>query len=137
MRTRALLAALALPLALATGCGGDTSGTSSGAAKDPASGTATATAMASASASPTKPPQPKGPLCTDVWQPGSPLPGGYEGCYEGARLVKPNSRYCEFGKSLFTYADHYYAVPHGPVQKTAKVLLKDAGYRDVLLKCSG
>lgn len=153
MRTRRLLAALALPLALVAACGDEgattaddpASGSSSSSpaasesapesASAPASGDASASASpTSASASPTAPPL---PACEQVWQAGAKLPGGYAGCLEGDQEVAADGRYCEFGKPLVTYADRFYAVPGGTIAEGTSPLRSDPGYRKVLRTCSG
>ncbi len=125
MRTRLLLAALALPLALATACGDDSS--------DTAADVAPTTPAASTSAGDTA----RSPQCTDIWQDGAKLPGGYDGCYESAKRVKPDGRYCEFGKPLVTYDQTFYAVPGGTIREAQQPFVDDPGYQDVLRKCSG
>lgn len=125
MRTRGFLAALALPLALATACGDDSSTVS-----DP-SPTTSSSAAASQDATV------KQPQCDDVWVAGKALPGGYQGCYEGTERVKASGRYCEFGKPLFTYDERFYAVRAGRIAEAKKPFAEDAGYQDVLAKCSG
>ncbi len=127
MRTRGLLAALALPLALATACGDD-SGTT---AEDSTPTTSSSSPTASASA---KEPDPQ---CTDVWRAGETLPRSYDGCYENDKRVKPNGRYCEFGKPLLTYDERFYAVRGGRIAEASKPFAQDAGYQDVLAKCGG
>lgn len=136
MRTRGLLAALALPLLLVGACGGD-GGVS---AADPAPTTSSAAAEegsaeeGSASASPD---DVTGPQCSEVWVAGAQLPGGYRGCYDDTERVRAGGRYCEFGKPLLTYADRFYAVRGGRIAEAAKPFASDPGYQDVLAKCSG
>ena len=125
MRTRRLLVALVLPMALASACGSEEPTT----AKDPAAPTSSGP-----SATPAKTGEPQ---CSEVWQSEARLPGGYQGCYERSRLVKPSGRYCEFGKPLFTYADRFYAVRAGTIKEAHKPFAHDAGYQDTLAKCSG
>lgn len=135
MRIRRLLLAALLPaLLLLGGCGDDSSKSA-----DEATDTASATPSESPSSEPTtaepSDSQPE-PQCADVWQDGAKLPGGYEGCYEGERRVKPNGRYCEFGKPLYTYADEFYSVPGGRIHQGTKPLKDDPGYQDAIAKCS-
>ena len=116
--------ALALPLALATACGSDSD---------------TATDKSPTSAAPTSAsgrPDPS-PQCDTVWVAGESLPGGYQGCYEGTKLVKASGRYCEFGKPLMTYDERFYAVSHGRIIEAKQSFAKDARYQDTLAKCSG
>lgn len=145
MRARGILAALLLPLALLTACGGDSGSSTatdpggadstSASASESASDTASASPSDAPSTSPT--PQPKKPQCDEVWQEGNKLPGGYDGCYDGDRRVKPDGRYCEIGKPLFTYQDNWYAAPGGPVNHTEGPLEKDPGYLTAVRACGG
>ena len=115
--------ALALPLALVTACGNNSD---------------TATDPAPTSAAPSSPSSPDpSPQCDTLWVAGESLPGGYQGCYEGAKLVKANGRYCEFGKPLITYDERFYAVSHGRIIEAKQPFAKDARYQDTLAKCSG
>ena len=116
--------ALALPLALATACGNDS---------DTATDTSPTTAAPSSASSRPDP----SPQCDTVWVAGESLPGGYQGCYEGTKLVKASGRYCEFGKPLITYDERFYAVTHGRIIEANQSFAKDARYQDTLAKCSG
>ncbi|MGZ4455389.1 MAG: hypothetical protein ACXVGM_17460 [Oryzihumus sp.] len=132
MRTRRHLGAIALTLALPLGavltaCGDDSS-TPTAADPNP-----TGASTSAASPSPSVP----GPQCSDVWVAGKQLPGGFQGCYEGAKRVKPDGRYCEFGKSLYTYDHRYFAVRNGTIMLASKGFAHDAKYQDTLRKCSG
>lgn len=132
-----MLVALLFPLALLSACGDDSA---SSTATDPGgsestSASATETASASESVTPTS--EPKEPQCDDVWQEGNKLPGGYDGCYDGDRRVKPDGRYCEIGKPLFTYKDNWYATPGGPINHTDGPLAKDADYQSAVKACGG
>jgi hypothetical protein len=134
-----MLVALLFPLALLSGCGDDSA---SSTATDPGgseSTSASATESASETASPSESatPEPKEPQCDDVWQEGNKLHGGYDGCYDGDRRVKPDGRYCEIGKPLFTYKDNWYATPGGPINHTDGPLAKDAGYQSAVKACGG
>ncbi len=140
MRTRRLLAALTLPLALVTACGDDADPT----VEDPAG-----TSSPSASDTPTDAPSDDpsatqsttdsatGPQCAEVWAAGATFPERYRGCYDGTELVQAESRYCEFGTRLFVHDDRFYAVPNGPVNETEGALARDDGYRTALAKCGG
>lgn len=101
------------------------------------SDSATTSESTSESTSPSPSDQPKKPQCDDVWQEGNKLPGGYDGCYDGDRRVKPDGRYCEIGKPLFTYKDNWYAAPGGPINHTEGPLEKDPGYQSAVLACGG
>lgn len=128
MRTRGTLAALALPLALAVSACGDDATTAS----DPA-GSSTPTSSSSSTASSDLPT----PQCEVVWVEGATLPGSFQGCYEGTKRIKPDGRYCEFGKPLFTYDERFFAVRNGTVHLATKPFAQDAKYQDTLRKCSG
>jgi hypothetical protein len=132
-----MLVALLFPLALLSACGDDSA---SSTATDPGgsestSASATETASASETVTPTS--EPKEPQCDDVWQEGNKLPGGYDGCYDGDRRVKPDGRYCEIGKPLFTYKNNWYATPGGPINHTDGPLAKDADYQSAVKACGG
>ena len=119
-----MLVALALPLALVTACGDD-------------SNTATDTSPTTPGATSTSNRPDPSPQCDTVWVAGKSLQGGYQGCYEGTKLVKASGRYCEFGKPLFTYDERFYAVPRGRIIEATKPFAQDARYQDTLAKCSG
>ena len=72
-----------------------------------------------------------------MWQEGKKLAGGYDGCYDGDRRVKPDGRYCEIGKPLFTYKNNWYATPGGPINHTDGPLAKDPGYQSAIKACGG
>ena len=133
-RSAGVLVALAFVLVTLAGCGGDDGDTVSDPGDDPAAASETATATESPSE---KPEKPKGPQCTDVWVEAAKLPGAYQDCYDGDRRVKADGRYCEFGKTLVTYDNRFWAVPGGPIHEVPGKLLDDAHYRDALAKCSG
>ena len=128
MSPRGLLAALVLPLALATACGGGDATT----ATDP-----NPTTTPSVAISPSEVLEALDPQCGDIWQAGETLPSTYRRCFEGDTAVKASSRYCEFGKPLITYADRFYAVRDGRIAEASEPFADDEGYQDVLAKCSG
>ena len=133
-----LAAALFVLVTLLAGCGDDDGTAATDPGSEPtASDTASATASESPTEEPTESESPKAPQCADVWVDGAKLPGGYQDCYEGDVRVKADGRYCEFGKMLVTYDNHFWAVPAGPISEVDGKLLDDAGYRDALHKCSG
>lgn len=130
----ALLAPLVLTGALLAGCGDD-GGTT---ATDPAAGSeAPAPTSSDSSATPSASPAPEGPDCASVWVTGETLPGGYRGCVEDGRLVKPDGRYCEFGKPLITFDDRWWSVPGGRIGEAEGPLRRDRAYRDALRSCGG
>jgi hypothetical protein len=143
MRTRLVLAALALPVALLSACSDDDGG-------DGAEPTASSTPSETASemAEPTAPTTPTEtatatedasadwPQCADVWQDGGRLPRGYQGCREGDTAVPADARGCSFGRPLVTYAGRFYAVPSGVVHETSGPLAKDRGYRSAMASCT-
>jgi hypothetical protein len=127
MRTRLLLAAVALPLLLATGCGDDPDAT----AEDPES---TSTASASESPSPSATEAPEGPACADVWVEGATLPAAYAGCVADGVLTAPDGLPCSSGQTIVRYADQYYGVLGGKI-KFAEDLDKDPDYRHSVTVC--
>ena len=133
------LGALALVAVIglgAAGCSGDGDNT----ATDPAAGDTSSEPTASPTESATSEPTeeaPKEPQCTDVWVAGAKLKGGYDGCYDGDKRIKPDGRYCEFGKPLIVHDMRFWAVPGGVVHEVEGKLLDDAKYRDALMKCGG
>jgi hypothetical protein len=131
MRTRGFLAALVVPLLLLSACGEKAS--DSAADPSPASSTPASEAPGSggASASPT----PEGPACTAVWKNGATLPRDYSGCVAGSTAVTPSDRYCEFGRKLVIYDDHFYAVRTGTIHRTHGPLDQDPGYRSAMASC--
>jgi hypothetical protein len=144
MRTRLVIAALAIPMALLSACGSDDGGD----ATDPgASTSASETPSESASDTPTEAPPTTEPTetadptadwpaCDGVWSDGAQLPHGYKGCKEGDTAVKAESRGCSFGRPLVTYADRFYGVPSGLIHETMGSLKKDPGYRSALASCT-
>ena len=148
MRTRLVIAALALPVALLTACGDDDGGD----ATDPGSSTESSSESPSQSATdtptdtptdaptdqPTETEDPSAdwPKCASVWRDGSRLPRGYQGCREGSTGVKADSRGCSFGRPLVIYADRFYGVPSGVIHETPGPLAKDRGYRSALASCT-
>jgi hypothetical protein len=136
-----MMVALLFPLALLSACGDDSASSTATDPADSDSSSATATESASETATPsdsaTPTPEPKEPQCDDVWQEGNKLPGGYDGCYDGDRRVKPNGRYCEIGKPLITYKSNWYATPGGPINHTDGPLAQDAGYQSAVRACGG
>jgi hypothetical protein len=131
MRLPLLVAGALTVLSLAAGCGDDdTSGTAQD--EPSASGSSTATSPA---ASPTPPPGL--PACAKVWVADKTLERGYRGCLEGSTWVRPDSQYCEFGKRLYRYDDHFWAVANGPIQETRRPLAQDKQYKGAMASCMG
>lgn len=127
------MAALALPLVLATGCGDDSASTADDPEPTPTSQSPSEPAP---SESMTLPP-PTSPQCSDVWVDDVKFPERYRGCFEGTERIQAESVYCEFGTKLFYYANRFYAVPNGPVNEVDGPLAKDDGFKTALNKCGG
>ncbi len=139
---RRLVVAAVVPLVLLAGCGEDTgadpvaSDTSSGSPSaleseglsESASASVTESESADAATS---------PACEEVWVDEQKLPGTYKGCYDGEQMIKPDGRYCEFGKKLFTHDDRFYSVKGGTIHEAQEPFRTDPGYQDTLAKCSG
>lgn len=143
MRTRRLIAALAIPMALLSACGSDDSSsatdpeTSSSASDTPSeSGGDTPTEAPTDEPTEAEDPTADWPACDSVWSDGADLPSGYRGCTEGLDAVKAQSRSCSFGRPLVTYADRFYAVPTGTIHETDGPLKRDRGYRSALASCT-
>ncbi|MCD4534161.1 hypothetical protein LRP67_08720 [Nocardioides sp. cx-169] len=129
MRTRRFLAAVALPLLLATGCGGDSDTT----ADDP---TPASSEPDTASPSPSESAAPAGPACADVWVEGGMLPAAYAGCVADGALVEPEALSCSSGQTIVRYAEQYYGVLGGKI-KFAENLAQDPDYRHSVSICRG
>lgn len=125
MNLRRALIALVVPILLLAGCGDNSDAES---ASDP---TPTESAVTETTKSADRLPD-----CADVWQDGETMPAGYRGCLDGDTKVARESRYCEFGKPLLTYADRFYAVPRGTIHEVRGSLEKDRGYRRALASCT-
>jgi hypothetical protein len=144
MRTRLVIAALAIPVALLSACGGDAGdaddpGASTGSNDTPSQSPIDApseTPLPTDEPTATKDPSADWPACATVWRDGSRLPRGYQGCREGGTGVKADSRGCSFGRPLVTYADRFYAVPTGVIHETSGPLAKDRGYRSAMASCT-
>ena len=143
MRTRLVIAALAIPMALLSACGddngdatdpGSSSDSSNDASESPAETPTGATEEPSVE--PTEDPSADWPKCATTWRDGSRLPRAYQGCREGDTGVKADSRFCSFGRPLVTYADRFYAVPTGVIHETSGPLKKDRGYQSALASCT-
>lgn len=138
MRTRLVIAALAIPVALLSACGDDgADATDPGSSSsDSPSESATPTPTDEPTEEPTTDPSADWPACDSVWSDGARLPGGYQGCLDGEIAVKADGRECSFGRPLITYAKRFYAVPTGVIHETPGPLAKDAGYRSAMASCT-
>jgi hypothetical protein len=144
MRTRLVIAALAIPVALLSACGDDDGDDASdpGSSSDTPSGSASESATDTPTEAPTdqptatEDPTADWPKCASVWTAGAALPRAYEGCRESGTAVKADSRMCSFGRPLVTYADRFYAVPTGVIHETAGPLKKDRAYQSALASCT-
>lgn len=131
MRIRVVVAALLVPIALATGCGDE----GGGSATDPEP-------TAESSTAPTEPPsssapaEPTGPACEEVWVDGSTLPKDYAGCAEDDVTVRPDGLGCSSGQKIIRYADRFFAVPGGLIRETDG-LNRDRDYLDAIASCRG
>ncbi|MDQ4051578.1 MAG: hypothetical protein M3237_02620 [Actinomycetota bacterium] len=137
MRTRLVIAALAIPVAMLSACGED-----DGDASDPGSSASSPSESASDTPTdtPTEPaktadPSADWPACKSVWKDGARLPGGYAGCREGAEGVKADKTGCSFGRPIVTYVDRFYGVPSGIIHETPGPLEKNRGYRSAMASC--
>lgn len=111
---------------------------SSAASPSASSPTSDPTTQAPSSPSPTPAdPAPAKPACSEVWRAGETLPRGYDGCVDGGTVMAADGTGCSFGKQLFTYGNHFYAVPNGRIHRTTKPLSRDKGYRSAMASCMG
>jgi len=133
MKLVALVAAFLVASSL-SGCGSE-----DGTAADPTP-TAISTSMSTGSASvePSETTQSPVvlPVCTDIWVSRAKLPAPYKGCSEGAETVKPKPIRCEYGLSIVTYRNRFYAAP-GRVINDVGNLRKSAQYQRALESCLG
>ena len=123
------MAALALPLVLATGCGDDTGTTADDPEPTPTSSSPTDSSTPSEPAT--------SPQCSEIWVDGQTFPERYRGCFEGAEEVPVDAAQCAFGTKLYVYDNRFYAVPNGPVNETDGPLAEDDAYKTAVNKCGG
>lgn len=140
MRTRLVIAALAIPMALLSACGDDggdaTDPGSESSASDSPSESVTESPSAEPTDQPTTDPSADWPSCDSVWSDGAQLPRGYKGCRDGETAMPADGRACSFGRPLITFANRFYAVPTGVIHETAGALAKDPGYRSAMASCT-
>jgi hypothetical protein len=132
---------VAAALLVLAGCGDDPATTAADPSSDSSETTSETTAPSetptSAEPTETTPPAPPLPACSDIWvDDGRKLPAGYRGCSENGTDVPADSRECSFGKDLVIYGGHFYAVPNGPINRTAKPLAQDPDYKSALSSCT-
>jgi hypothetical protein len=142
MRTRLVIAALAVPLALLSACGDDDG--------DDATDAEETTEASSPSDDPSETSEPTDPTeptetadrsatwpdCGKVWRDGATLPRGYDGCRNGDQAIEADARSCSFVRPLVIFDGRFYAVPSGTIHETAGPLKKDRGYRSALASCT-
>jgi hypothetical protein len=127
---RSLLGVIVLLGAVSlAGCGSESSTGEDGSAAESTSNASSSPSASEASS------VPEGPACDAVWQDGATLPGRYRGCRQDDTYVKADKRYCEFGKPLITFEDHFYAVRAGRIHETASSLEGDRGYKSAMASC--
>jgi len=120
---RTFLTVLVLTLGLVLGgCGDDT------VAEPDATPESTATSAGTT-------PLPDGPACEEVWADGQDLPQSYRGCVEGSAWVAADSRRCESGQVIVTYADRYYGAKGAVVNDMGGSLEDDKQYQRALRSC--
>ena len=125
------LAAVFLVAASLSGCGSE-----DGTAAEPTPTTSMSTGSASVEPSETTEPPVVLPVCADIWVSRAKLPAPYKGCSDGAEAVKPKPIRCEYGLSIVTYANRFYAAP-GRVINDVGNLRKSAQYQRALESCLG
>ena len=127
-----LVAALVLPVALLSACGGD-SGSS---AADPA-GTASVSDTPSSSEAIADPSSeaPDWPACDSIWVEGQQIPGGYKGCLDGSDQVAADNLSCSSGQRIVRYADRFYGVAGGKIYESMGPLDKDKAYLKMVRTC--
>lgn len=133
MRIRVVVAALVLPIVLATACGDD----GGDAATDPEPTAESSTPPIESSPSePTEPAEPVAPPCAEVWVDGGTLPKPYVGCAEDDVTVPPDALDCSSGQKIIRYAERFFAVPGGMIRETDG-LERDDDYLDSIATCRG
>lgn len=125
-----LLLGPALILALG-GCGDDASTVATEGPGDNGSATVSTSPTPSKSEETT----PEGPACEEVWSQGQRLPRGYRGCLEGSTWVAADTRRCESGQVLVSYADRYYGAKGAVVNDMGAPLEQSKQYQQALRSC--
>lgn len=131
--------ALAAALLLA-GCGSDDGSAEDGTSPSarPSSSAPASSASPTAAAKPTTTPAPAGtPDCAQVWQVGSTLPKGYDGCAEAGLLVAPDGLGCSSGQVLVRYDQRLWAVRGGAIAGGDTPLQDSEEYRKIVSTCRG
>lgn len=80
-------------------------------------------------------PVPDGPACEKVWADGQDLPRAYRGCVEGSAWVAADSRRCESGQVIVSYADRYYGAKGAVVNDMGGSLEDNQQYQRALRAC--
>lgn len=124
---RCALAAIPLGFVLLAGCGNG----SGDVAKDPV---ATASSSSPAAAASSSAPADL-PACGSIWKAGSKIPHDYQGCLDGATVVKPHKEPCASGQVIVTYDDKFYGVKGGPVNYVPAGLAKSPKYQAAKRSC--
>ena len=76
------------------------------------------------------------PTCAEIWEDGSKIPRGYQGCTtEAGEYVKRDALGCSSGQRLIRYDDRYYGVVGGTVHEAAQPLDDDREYRATVRGC--
>jgi len=130
MKLVALVAAFLVASSL-SGCGSE-----DGTAAEPTPTTSLPTASMSTSATETSEPPVVLPVCADIWVSRAQLPAPYKGCLAGDETVKPKPIRCEYGLSIVTFDNRFYAAP-GRVINDVGNLRKSAQYQRALESCLG
>lgn len=82
--------------------------------------------------------KPKGPDCAGIWKSGATLPDDYTTCLEDGAYGTQDVTTCEDGTKLVAYADEYYAVTGGPINKPDVAPMQDTEeYGKAYSACTG
>ena len=133
------IAAGALVLGLASGCGSDEAGdvATDGSATPSASPTDKPTAETTPTPEEDDTAAPASwPTCAEVWKEGATLSKPYAGCSLGGAAVPADSVHCSMGALLVTYDDRFWGVPGHEISRADGTLQQDADFRQARATCT-
>ena len=134
-----VLAALAVPLALLSACGGDSDSTATDPADTPSVSSSPTDSPSSEPTSPepteTESTPPDWPACESVWTEGGQIPKQYKGCLEGSDPVAADNLSCSSGQRIVRYQDRFFGVAGGTIYQASGPLEKDKQYLKMIRTC--